>query len=64
MHHCRTSLAALAVLALLAGCGGNDKSAGGTATDPVAGKAVADVDAAMADAQRARAAPPGTPAQQ
>jgi hypothetical protein len=52
----RNSLSLLALL-LLAGCGGSDDTKGSTGTDPVAAKAVADVDAAMADAQRTRPAP-------
>jgi hypothetical protein len=54
----RNSLAATTALLLLAACGGSDEKAGSAGTGAVAAKAVADVDAAMADAQRTRTAPP------
>jgi hypothetical protein len=53
-------LAPLALLLLAAGCGGTDETAGSAGTGNVAAKAVGDVDAAMADAQRTRTAPPGS----
>lgn len=56
-------LAPLALLLLIAACSGNDEATGSAGTGPVAAKAVADVDAAMADALRTRTAPPArTPA--
>jgi hypothetical protein len=59
-HYRRNSIAVLA-LVLLAGCGGSSDTAGSADSSKVADKAVADVDAAMADAQRTRIAPPATP---
>lgn len=51
--------APLALLLLATACGGNDDTAGSAGTGNVGAKAVGDVDAAMADAQRSRTAPPG-----
>jgi hypothetical protein len=48
----------LLLLVLLASCGGSSEAPGSAGTGDVATKAVADVDAAMADAQRTRSAPP------
>ncbi len=53
-------LAPLFALLLVAGCGNSDATPGSAGTGEVADKAVADVDAAMADAQRTRTAPPGS----
>lgn len=52
----------LALFLFAAGCGGSDEKPGSAGTSEVATKAVADVDAAMADAQRTRTAPPAAPA--
>ncbi len=54
--------ASLALFLLAAACGGSDEKAGSAGTGEVAAKAVADVDAAMADAQRTRTAPPNASA--
>jgi hypothetical protein len=54
--------ASLALLLFAAACGGSDEKAGNAGTGEVAAKAVADVDAAMADAQRTRTAPPNASA--
>lgn len=58
--------ASLALFLFVAACGGSDETPGSAGTGDVAAKAVADVDAAMADAQRTRTAPPNAsaPAQQ
>jgi hypothetical protein len=55
-------LASLALLLLVTGCGGSDDTPGSEGTEAVTNKAVADVDAAMADALRARTAPPAAAA--
>ena len=49
----RNDVIAAAALLLLAGCGGDNAVVSDGNTGPVAAKAVADVDAAMADAQQA-----------
>lgn len=51
-------VAPLALLLLVAACGGSEEKAGSAGTNVVADKAVADVDAAMADALRTRTEPP------
>lgn len=58
--------ATLALFLFVAACGGSSEKAGSAGTSDVAAKAVADVDAAMADAQRTRTAPPNasSPVQQ
>ena len=56
------NLLTLALPLLVAACGGSDEPAGTPATGTVTAKAVADVDGAMADAQRSRTAPPATAA--
>lgn len=50
--------ASFALLLLVTGCGGSDETPGSEGTEAVANKAVADVDAATADALRTRTAPP------
>jgi hypothetical protein len=52
----------LVLLLLVAACGGKETPPGSEGTEAVAAKAVADVDAAMADALRTRTAPPAAPA--
>jgi len=52
--------ATITLLLLVAGCGGSDETPGSEGTEAIGNKAVADVDAAMADALRTRTAPPAT----
>lgn len=52
MHRRRNNGVAIVALLLLAGCGGSEEAVSDGNTGPVAAKAVADVDAAMADARR------------
>lgn len=52
--------ATIVLLLLVAGCGGSDETPGSEGTEGIGNKAVADVDAAMADALRTRTAPPAS----
>jgi hypothetical protein len=54
--------ASLVLFLFVSACGGSEETPGSAGTGDVAAKAVADVDAAMADAQRTRTAPPGASA--
>lgn len=52
----------LTPMLVLAACGGNSDTGPAATSNDIAAKANADVDAAMADAQRSRVAPPATAA--